>query len=107
MEWRSRCALGTLMVHTAAHAQGATQKATATAADSAGAQAPSEVYGQLLKRLSEEVVGAADAMPADKYGFVPTAGKFDGVRSFGAQVEHIAESNYFFFSGFGLSGAPG
>jgi uncharacterized damage-inducible protein DinB len=98
-----------LMVHAAAHAQaGAMQKvkATVTAADSAGAQQPSEVYGQLLKRLSEEVVGAADAMPADKYGFVPTAGKFDGVRSFGAQVEHIAESNYFFFSGFGLSGAP-
>jgi uncharacterized damage-inducible protein DinB len=101
-------ALGCLVVHTAAHAQGAMQKATAPAkaADSAGAQPPSEVYGQLLKRLSEEVVGAAEAMPADKYDFVPTAGKFDGVRSFGAQVEHIAESNYFFFSGFGLSGAP-
>jgi uncharacterized damage-inducible protein DinB len=95
---------GSLMLHTAAHAQKV--KATVTAADAAGAQAPSEVYGQLLKRLSEEVVGAAEAMPADKYGFVPTAGKFDGVRSFGAQVEHVAESNYFFFSGFGLSGAP-
>jgi uncharacterized damage-inducible protein DinB len=98
-----------LMVHTAAHAQaGAMQKvkATVTAADSAGSQPPSEVYGQLLKRLSEEVVGAAEAMPADKYGFAPTAGKFDGVRTFGAQVEHLAESNYFFFSGFGLSGAP-
>jgi uncharacterized damage-inducible protein DinB len=102
---------GGLMVHTTAHAQGAMQKAKAKAAESmdapaSAAQPPSEVYGQMLKRLSEEVVGAADAMPADKYDFVPTAGKFDGVRSFGAQVQHIAEANYFFFSGFGLSGAP-
>jgi uncharacterized damage-inducible protein DinB len=97
---------GGLMVHTTSHAQGATAKADAKPADSTSAQPPSEVYGQLLKRLSEEVVGAADAMPADKYNFAPTAGKFDGVRTFGSQVEHIAESNYFFFSGFGLSGAP-
>jgi uncharacterized damage-inducible protein DinB len=97
---------GGLMVHTTAHAQDATAKADAKPADSMSAQPPSEVYGGLLKRLSEEVVSAADAMPADKYNFVPTAGKFDGVRSFGSQVQHIAEANYFFFSGFGLSGAP-
>jgi uncharacterized damage-inducible protein DinB len=99
---------GGLMMHTTAHAQGAMQKASADAkaADTTAAQPPSEVYGGMLKRLSEEVVGAADAMPADKYNFVPTTGKFDGVRSFGAQVQHIAEANYFFFSGFGLSGAP-
>ena len=97
---------GGLMVHAMAHAQGATAKADAKTADSTSAQPPSEVYGQLLKRLSEEVVTAADAMPADKYNFAPTAGKFDGVRTFGSQVEHIAEANYFFFSGFGLSGAP-
>jgi uncharacterized damage-inducible protein DinB len=99
--------LGGMIVQATAQGQAAsTEKAKATAADSTAAQPPSEVYGQMLKRLSEEVVGAADAMPADKYDFVPTAGKFDGVRSFGAQVQHIAESNYFFFSGFGLSGAP-
>ena len=60
----------------------------------------------MLNRLSEDVVSAAGAMPADKNGFAPTAGKFDGVRTFGSQVQHIAEANYFFFSGFGLSGAP-
>jgi uncharacterized damage-inducible protein DinB len=96
---------GGMMVQTAAHAQ-AMAKAKATAADSTAAQPPSEVYGQMLKRLSEEVVSAAEAMPADKYDFAPTAGKFDGVRNFGSQVQHLAESNYFFFSGFGLSGAP-
>jgi uncharacterized damage-inducible protein DinB len=99
---------GALMLHTTAHAQaGAAQKAKAKAETAAGeVQSPSEVYGGMLKRLSEQVVGAAEAMPAEKYDFAPTAGKFDGVRTFGAQVQHLAEANYFFFSGFGLSGAP-
>jgi uncharacterized damage-inducible protein DinB len=99
---------GGLMLHTTAHAQaGAAQKAKAKAETAAGeVQSPSEVYGGMLKRLSEQVVGAAEAMPAEKYDFAPTAGKFDGVRTFGAQVQHLAEANYFFFSGFGLSGAP-
>jgi hypothetical protein len=68
---------GGLMVHTTAHAQDATAKAKAKVAESTNAaQPPSEVYGGMLKRLSEQVVGAAEAMPADKYDFVPTAGKF-------------------------------
>lgn len=29
-------------------------------------------------------------MPADKFGFAPTAGKFDGVRTFGEQAKHVA-----------------
>jgi uncharacterized damage-inducible protein DinB len=98
--------VGGMMVQTA-HAQAGTmEKAKAKVTDTSAAQPPSEVYGGMLKRLSEEVVGAAEAMPADKYDFAPTAGKFDGVRTFGAQVQHVAEANYFFFSGFGLSGAP-
>lgn len=95
--------VGGMTMQTTAQAQAGT---AAKAAESASAQPPSEVYGGLLKRLSEEVVGAAEAMPADKYNFAPTAGKFDGVRTFGAQVQHLAEANFFFFSGFGLSGAP-
>jgi uncharacterized damage-inducible protein DinB len=99
--------LGGLMWNATAHAQAGTmEKAKAKVTDSSTAQPPSEVYGGLLKRLSEEVVGAAEAMPADKYDFAPTTGKFDGVRTFGSEVQHVAEANYFFFSGFGLSGAP-
>jgi uncharacterized damage-inducible protein DinB len=99
--------LGGLMWNPTAHAQAGTmEKAKAKVTDSSTAQPPSEVYGGLLKRLSEEVVGAAEAMPADKYDFAPTTGKFDGVRTFGSEVQHVAEANYFFFSGFGLSGAP-
>ncbi len=94
---------GGLMTHATAQGQTA---AKAKAAASSEAQPPSEVYGGLLKNVSGEVIAAAEAMPAEKYDFAPTAGKFDGVRTFGAQVQHIAEANYFFFSGFGLSGAP-
>jgi hypothetical protein len=46
------------------------------------------------------VVRAADAMPADKFRFVPgngddsTLGVFRGVRTFGQQVVHLAATNY-------------
>jgi uncharacterized damage-inducible protein DinB len=40
------------------------------------------------------VVPAADAMPAEKYSFAPTAGQFTGVRTFAQQVKHLAANNY-------------
>jgi uncharacterized damage-inducible protein DinB len=60
-----------------------------------------------MTALGYEVVGAAEAMPADKYDFAPPAslGEFKGVRSFGAQVKHLAESNYEFFTGWTVPGA--
>jgi len=68
--------------------------------------APNVSLAALLGLLEREVVSAADAMPADKYDFAPSGpGEFKGVRSFGAQVKHLAESNYDFFDGWGLSGA--
>jgi len=41
-----------------------------------------------------EVVGAADAMPEEKYSFAPTAGEFAGVRTFSQQIKHLAANNY-------------
>lgn len=41
-----------------------------------------------------EVVPAADAMPAQKYSFAPSAGQFTGVRTFAQQVKHLAANNY-------------
>lgn len=58
---------------------------------------PSASYGKLLTLLEKEFVDAAEAMPADKYGFKPTGGAFEGVRSFGEEVKHVAEANYYFF----------
>jgi hypothetical protein len=49
---------------------------------------------QVLAKLTEEViVSAADAMPADKYGFAPADGEFKGVRTFGQMVKHLSATN--------------
>ena len=40
------------------------------------------------------LVDAAEAMPADKYGFAPTAGEFKNVRSFSRQLRHLSATNY-------------
>lgn len=47
-----------------------------------------------LKSVRTQIVSAADAMPAVKYGFAPTDGEFQGVRSFGQQVKHLAATNH-------------
>ena len=58
---------------------------------------PSQTYSKLLSGMEKEFVDAAEAMPEDKYDFAPTTGEFKGVRTFGAQVAHVAEANNFFF----------
>ena len=47
-----------------------------------------------VSKTAEQLVPAADAMPEEKYGFAPTAGRFDGVRTFAEQVKHLAATNY-------------
>jgi uncharacterized damage-inducible protein DinB len=47
-----------------------------------------------LKSVQKQIASAAEAMPADKYGFAPTEGEFKGVRSFGQQVKHLAATNH-------------
>ena len=97
---------GAMLIPSAQAQIGGMDSAKSKAMDAmSGAESPAAVYGKLLKGLSEEIIGAAEAMPADKYDFVPTSGKFDGVSSFGTQVRHLASANYGFFSGFGVSGA--
>ncbi len=62
---------------------------------------PPQVYGRLLSNMEKEFVGAAEAMPEDKFNFSPTAvmstGDFKGVRTFADQVKHVTEANYYFF----------
>ena len=78
----------------------------AQAASTAAMQiAPAESFKALLGNLEKEIVGAAEAMPADKYNFVPTSGDFKGVNSFAAQVKHLAAANYEFFEGWGIPNA--
>jgi hypothetical protein len=82
------------------------QAGTAAAAPS-GPISPGDSLNGLMGLLQGEVVSAAEAMPADKYDFAPatTMGEFKGVRNFGSQVKHLAESNYEFFQGWTVPGA--
>ena len=70
---------------------------------------PARSFGDVLSSFQEDLMGAVKAMPAEKFGFAPSADIFapsqkpdylspdnKGVRSFGAMVAHIAQANYFF-----------
>ena len=71
---------------------------------------PAKAVDGLLSLMEFQVVGAAKAMPADKYSFAPAQGifapgqrtQFDTVRTFVAQVTHLAQANYFFFGWSGI-----
>ena len=65
----------------------------ARAADAAQGSV-SQIYDRELSMVEREVVGLAEAMPADRYDFAPTNGEFKGVRTFGQQMSHIATVNY-------------
>ena len=51
-----------------------------------------------LKYTQDQFYSVADAMPETKYDYIPSAGNFDGVRSFAEQVKHVACANYAFFN---------
>lgn len=76
---------------------------------------PAKSFDSSLKDMEGQFLGLAKAMPADKYGFAPSAAIFvpsqktdylspnnQGVRSFGQMVAHVAQANYFY--GGALSG---
>jgi hypothetical protein len=49
--------------------------------------------------IEREIVGAAEAMPEDKYSFAPTSlniagSDYKGVRTFARQVKHVATVNF-------------
>ena len=56
--------------------------------------------GETLQFVEGEFLGVAEAMPEDKYGFVPSGGNFEGVRSFGEQVKHVACVQFAIFNEF-------
>jgi uncharacterized damage-inducible protein DinB len=87
---------------TLGHAQGAAAKPAVGTV-----MTPAATYGKLLDMLSKEFVDAAEAMPEDKFNFAPpeSAGDFKGVRSFGEQVKHVSEANWYFFGGGSISEA--
>src|SRR5215469_18270266 len=80
-------------------------KAAATTVD------PAKSFGAMLSLFEKAFMGAAKAMPAEKFNFAPSAAIFaesqktdylspdnKGVRTFAEQVKHVAQANYFFAS---------
>lgn len=55
---------------------------------------------ETLKFAEGSFLGVAEAMPEDKYAYIPTAGKFDDARSFGEQVKHVACAQFAMFNEF-------
>jgi hypothetical protein len=72
------------------------------------AVAPADSLNAALSTFEAEFVGAAEAMPADKYDFAPATniGLYTGVRTFAEQVKHVTQANYSLMRSFGVSGAP-
>jgi hypothetical protein len=53
-----------------------------------------QIFDGQVKALESDVLPLAQAMPADKYDFAPTAGSFKGVRTFAEQVRHLSTVIY-------------
>jgi hypothetical protein len=53
-----------------------------------------DAFKDQFSGAERDVVSLAEAMPADKFNFVPTNGEFKGVRTFATQAKHIATINY-------------
>src|SRR5205823_9274931 len=60
----------------------------------------SESVAGTLEYAEGNLLGVAEAMPEDKYLFVPASGNFAAVRSFGEQIKHVACVQFAFFNEF-------
>ncbi len=61
------------------------------------------VVDREISALEKEMVGAAEAMPEDKFNFSPESlnnpgSDYRGVRTFAVEIKHVAASNYFLWS---------
>jgi hypothetical protein len=67
---------------------------------------PAKTFDASVSQIERLWLGAAQAMPADKYGFAPSAAifvpgqkvQYDGVRTFAQIVTHTIQANYTYFS---------
>src|SRR4051812_18763210 len=59
-----------------------------------GGDRVTQAYSRQLDRVEHDLVGVAEAMPADTYDFRPRDGEFADVRTFGEQVRHVATMLY-------------
>jgi len=67
---------------------------------------PVKAIDSQLDVIEGEMMGAAKAMPEEKYNFAPSQAifapsqktEFATVRTFGQEAAHVAQANYFFYS---------
>jgi DinB superfamily len=67
---------------------------------------PAKAVDAQLSLIEHEMMGAVKAMPAEKFGFAPSAAifvpgrttEFATVRTFAQQATHVAEANYSLYS---------
>ena len=67
--------------------------------------APSKAVDSALSLIEMEMMGVVKTMPAEKFGFAPSAAifvpgqttQFATVRTFAEQATHVAQANYFFY----------
>ena len=88
-----------MMTASCAGAQAAMQEGNTPKAGTM--EAPAKALDAMLAAYEEEAMGVAKEMPADKFNFVPPSmpgTKFEGVRSFAAQIIHLTQANYFFYA---------
>jgi uncharacterized damage-inducible protein DinB len=65
---------------------------------------PAKSFDDALDGLEKQLIPLVEAMPADRFGFTPSAAifaptqktEYTGVRTFGAMALHIAEANYYY-----------
>jgi|SRR5579872_2638534 len=72
-------------------------------AQQAPAPSVASIVESQIKTIENDIVPAAEAMPEDKFNFVPSnldikGSDYKGVRSFADQVKHVAGANFFFWS---------
>ena len=87
-----------------AYSQGS--KSSPAAGASASPSTPPSIASAIDREISlveKEIVGAAEAMPEDKFDFSPEklnlpGSDYKGVRTFGEQLKHVAASNYLIWS---------
>jgi len=68
--------------------------AVASGSNVFAADAVGQIFDSQIQTLDHEHLPLAQAMPAEKYDFAPTAGSFKGVRTFADQVRHMATVIY-------------
>ena len=99
--------LAVLILTGAALGQGTKSDTAASGPQTQQLQQPALTIASAVDReistVEKEIVEAAEAMPEDKFNFSPESlsipgSDYKGVRTFSAQVKHIASSNYFIWS---------